>query len=225
MGLRIDGHPREILASRAHLTRQRIDLAQRVDLIPPHLDAVGLVLVGGIDFDHIAARAECSAPQLFAALVLDIHEPPQQRLARRLLPFFQHYQHAVVGLRRTQAIDAGDGSHDDDVAPLEERPRRAHAQFVELVVDRGFFFNVQVRRRHIRFRLVVVVVTDKIFHGVFGKEALELVVELRRKRLVVRQHERGAVCRVDEFRDGKRFARTGHSQQHLMLLTGFDATD
>src|SRR4029077_7528318 len=121
-----------------------INLAQRVDLLAPHFDAVAVVLVGGINLDHVAANAKSAAAQVLRAIVLNIDESPEKRFARSVLTFFEHHEHAVIRLRRAEAVDARDRGHDDDVAALEERASGAHAQLVQLVVDGGFFFDVDV---------------------------------------------------------------------------------
>ena len=87
-------------------------------------------------------------------------------------PFLKHQHHAVVRLGRAQAVDARDGRHDDHVAALEQRPRGAHAQLVELLVDRRFFLDKHIARWHVRFRLVVIVVADEVLDGVCGKNDL-----------------------------------------------------
>jgi hypothetical protein len=51
-----------------------------------------------------------------------------------------------------------------------------------------------------------------------GKNDLELVVQLRGQRLVVRQHQRRPADRLDHLGHGERLARPGDAQQHLMLL-------
>ncbi len=43
---------------------ERIDLRQRFDFVSPELYAVGLVVVGGRDFDHVAAHAEGAAREV-----------------------------------------------------------------------------------------------------------------------------------------------------------------
>ena len=92
------------------------------------------------------------------------------RFARDGIAFFEHEHHAVVRLGRADAVDAGDGGDDDDVAALEERASGAHAELIELIVDGGFFFDVGVARRDVGFGLVVVVVADEIFDGVRREE-------------------------------------------------------
>jgi hypothetical protein len=89
-----------------------------------------------MNLDGVATHAKRAAAQILAALVLNLHKAPQQRLARGALAWLDHHQHAVVGLGRTQTVDAGDRRYDDHVAPLEDRPCGAHAQPVQLVVDR-----------------------------------------------------------------------------------------
>src|SRR6188768_1295157 len=41
-----------------HFTQQGIDRGDRVDLIAPEFDAIGLILIAGINLDHIASDAE-----------------------------------------------------------------------------------------------------------------------------------------------------------------------
>ena len=73
--LRINRNARQIFLSPAHLTGERIDLPQRIDLVAPHFDAVRLILISGIDFDHVAAHAEAATAQVFAAVILNIDKP------------------------------------------------------------------------------------------------------------------------------------------------------
>ena len=76
MRLRINRNARQILLARANFSGEWIDLPQRINLVAPHLDAVAVILVGRIDFDHVAAHAEGAAAQLLAAVVLNIDKPP-----------------------------------------------------------------------------------------------------------------------------------------------------
>ena len=148
-----------------------------------------------------------------------------QGFASDLLAGFEHDQHAVVGLGRAEAVDAGDGGDDDDVAALEERARGAHAQAVELVVDRGLFFDVGVGGGQIGFRQVVIVIADEIFDGVLREEAAEFVEELRGERLVVRQDHGRAVLRLDDLGHGEGLAGAGDAEQDLVLFAGRDTAD
>src|SRR5581483_3423774 len=96
-----------------------IDLRERIDLIAEELDAVSILIVGGENLDDIAAHAEGSAAKIgVVALVKDLHQAPGDVVAAHALPFFEKQQHAVISLRRTQAVDARDGRDDDGVAPL-----------------------------------------------------------------------------------------------------------
>ena len=108
-----------------------------------------------------------AAPEVaVVALVEDVDQPRDDLLARDLLAFFEHQQHAVVGFGRTEAVDAADAGDDDAVAALEQRAGGREAQLVQLVVDGGFFFDVDVARRDVGFRLIVVVVADEVLDRV-----------------------------------------------------------
>ena len=49
---------------------------------------------------------------------------------------------------------------------------------VDRLVDRGIFRNIGITLWNIGFRLVVIVITDKIFDGIVRKELLELLIQL-----------------------------------------------
>ena len=140
-----------------------------------------------------------------------------------MLAFFKHDEHAVISFRRADAVDAGDGSDDDDVAALEERTRGAHAQLVELVVDGGFLVDINVGGRNVGFRLIKIVVADEIFDGVLREKRFELVIKLRGESFVVRKHERGPVESFDQLGYCKCFAGARYAEEHLMLFAAFNA--
>ena len=96
----------------------------------------------------------------------------------------------------------------------------AHA--VDRFVDRGILFDIRVRSGHVGFRLVIIVVRNKILHRVVGKKPLHLGIELGRQRLVRRQHQSRALDRLDHFGHGESLARAGHAEQHLVALGGLD---
>ena len=107
------------------------------------------------------------------------------------LPHLEH-QHALAPLlRRAEAVDARDGRDDDDVAAREERGRRREPKPRDVVVPGRVLLDVEVGLRDVRLGLEVVVVRDEVLDRVLGEELAELVAELRRERLVVRDDERG----------------------------------
>ena len=87
---------------------------------------------------------------------------------------FQRHNETLILLRRAEAVDAGHGGHDDDVAAAEQRLRGGVAQLVDLLIDIGLFLDVGVSAWDIGLGLVVVVVADKVLNRVVGKEIPEL---------------------------------------------------
>ena len=146
--------------------------------------------------------------------------------SRRIFwPLFEEEQHAVVGFRRAEAVDAGDGGDDDAVAAFEEGARGGEAELVELLVDGGFLLDEEVAGGDVGFGLVVVVVGDEVLDGVGGEEGFELVVELGGEGLVVREDEGGALDLLDDLGHGEGFAGAGDAEQDLILLAGGEAGD
>ena len=201
--------------------RQRIEFGDRLDLVAEEADAPGAVLVvGGEHFDRVAAHAEQAAREVarLGALVLERDEILDQLALVDLVAELQREGHRGVGLDRADAVDAGDGSDDDDVVALEQRARRRVAHAVDLLVDVGFLLDIGVGARDVGLRLIIVVVGDEILDRVVGEEALELAVELRGQRLVRREDERRALRRLDHLGHGEGLARAGDAEQHLVAL-------
>ncbi len=72
VGLGVDGQAGVFLLDGAE---ERIDLRERFDLVAEELDAVGVFVVGGEDFDDVAADAEGAAAEVdVVALVEDFDE-------------------------------------------------------------------------------------------------------------------------------------------------------
>ena len=133
--------------------------------------------------------------------------------------------HLQVGLRVAQAVDGGYRSDDDRVAALQQRLRGGKAHLLDVGIDGCVLFDVGVGRRHVRFGLVVIVVGDEILHGVAREELSKLAVELRRERLVGRQHQRGTLHFGDHVGHREGLARAGNAQQRLMRQAGLQTVD
>ena len=213
----VDLHRRQV---RGALARQGIELGDGLDLFAEQADAPGPVLVvGGEDLQGVAAPAEGPALEgLVVAPVLLGDQVGHQLLLVDPLAHLQAEGHGGVGLDRADAVDAGDRGHDDDVVPLQDRPRGRVPHAVDLLVNRGVLLDVGVRPRHVGLGLVIVVVGDEELHGVVREEALELAVELGRQGLVGGQDQGRPLGLLDHLGHGEGLARAGDAQQHLVVL-------
>ena len=72
---------------------------------------------------------------------------------------------------------------------------------------------------HVGFRLVVIVVGDKIGDRVLREELLELGIQLGRQGLVVGHDQGRFLDLLDHRSDRKGLAGTGRAEQDLVLLT------
>ncbi len=193
--------------------------ADLLHLVPEELDADARLLVGGDDLDHVAAHPEGPALQVVVvAVVAGLHELGQELAPVEGLPLAHEEQHPVVGLGRAQAVDAGDGGHDDHVAPLEEAAGGAEAHPVDLLVDGRFLLDVGVGLGDVGLGLVVVVIGDEVLDRVVGEERLELLVELGGQGLVVGEDEGGPVHAGEDGGDGEGLAAARDPEQDLVLV-------
>ena len=214
MGGRPDGQG---LISLQHLARDVVDLGNLLYLIAPELHAHWIVRVRREHIEVIPAHAERAAFQLVVvAVVLDVDKVMNHLIAIHFLLLVHEHGHARVIHGAADTVDAADRRHHDHVAPGKERAGGGMAQFLHLLVDGGVLLDERVRRGHVRFGLVIIIVADEIHHGVVGEELLQLACKLSGKRLVRRHDKRGALHRLDGFRHGERFARARNAQKRLI---------
>ena len=213
----------ELLVLGDDLAGERVQRHQPLDLVAEHLDAHGELLVDREDLDGVAAHPERAAGEgQVVAGVLHLDEPAQQLVALDLLADLEPHHPVDVLLRGAQAVDAGHGGDDDDVAAGQQAVGRRVAQPLDLVVDRRVLLDVGVRLRDVRLGLVVVVVGDEVLDRVVGQQLAELGGELRRQRLVGSHHQGRPLQPLDQPGGGRGLAGAGGAEQHDVALAALD---
>src|SRR5262249_572086 len=130
-----------------------------LDLVAEQFDSVRHVVVGGEDFNYVSPHPKRSAAKIrLIAIIENFDQPPGNVFAPDLLAFLKEQQHAVVGVRRTETIDAAYGGNDYAVSPLKQRLGCRESEVVELIVNRRFLLDVDVAGRNVGLRLVIVIV-------------------------------------------------------------------
>ncbi len=206
------------------LAGQRIERDQLFHLVAEQLNPDTQLFVRGIDVHDVAPHAEGPPAELvIVSLVLDLDELAEDLVAPDRLAALERQHHAVIRLGRPQTINARHTGDDDDVAPLEQRACGGQPHAVDLFVNRGLFFDVRVRRRHVGFRLVVVVVADEILDRVLREKPSELLKQLGGERFVVDHHQRRPVEPGDRLGHGEGLARPGDAKEHLVAVAAFEA--
>ena len=224
VGLGIDRVARQLAQ---HLAGQRIEQAQRFDLIIEQFHAQR-VLIGfsRMNVDDLTAYPKRTARQFqVIAGVLQIGKPAQNGALIDLLTAHQMQDHLHVPFGIAQTVDRGNGSDNDRIRPLQNRLGRRQAHLLDVLVDRGVLLDVGIGRWNVGFRLVVVVVGDEILHRVVREELLHLAIQLRGQSLVRRQQQGRALHGSNDIGDGIGLAAAGDAQQGLMRQPITQAVD
>ncbi len=119
----------------------------------------------------------------------------------------------MIGLGRTEAVDAGDACHDDHIVPVQQRTGGRVPHLVDLFVDVGVLGNVRVGLRDIGLGLIVVIVADKVFHGIVGEELFHLTVELGGQGLVGGDDQGGLLDPCNGVGHGEGLAGAGDPKE------------
>ena len=203
------------------LAGQGIQLRDPFDVVAEELHADREVFVRRLHFERVAPNAELATHQIrVRALVLDVNEVAEHRVAPDPLALVQPDGDRAVVDRRAEAVDAGDRGDDDHVAALEQRPGRRMPHLVDLFVPGAVLLDVGVAPGDVRLRLVVVVVRDEVLDGVLWEKLLELAVKLRRERLVVGEDQRRPPGLGDDLRHRHGLARPGDAPERYMPVAG-----
>ena len=206
------------------LPRERVEPADPLDRLAPPLDPVPDLLVAREHLEGVALDAERAPGAAHVVpLVLDVDEPLHRELHGEVRAADRAQELSFVLLRRPEAVDARDAGHDQDVAPGEQRGGRRVPEPLDLVVHRRVLLDVGVGLRDVGLGLVVVVVAHEVLDRVLGEDLAELVRQLRRQRLVGRDHERGSLDPLDQVGDGERLPGAGGPQERHVLLTRLHA--
>ena len=206
---------------------QRVEELQRLDLVVEERDADRILgVLRRKDVEDVAAHAEHAALELdVVARVLHLRQPLDRVALRHAVALLQVQDHAVVLGRVADAVDRGHRRDDHAVRPLEDRLGRGQAHLLDVLVDRAVLLDVEVARRDVRLRLVVVVVRHEVLDRVVREELAELGVELRGERLVRRDHDRGPSGARDHVGHRERLARPRDAQQRLVREPVGEALD
>jgi len=200
-----------------HAARQRVEQLDRFDFVVEHFQAHGQFrMLGGEDVDGIAAHAEGATAEVdFIARVLHLDQARDHVALGDLVLDAQGQNHLMVFVRITDAVDGRDGGDDDHVAPLHQRLGARQTHLLDMFIDRGILLDEQVALGHVGFRLVVIVVADEVFDGVFREKVAKLAVQLSGQGLVRREDDGGPAHARNHVGHGVGLARTGHAQQGL----------
>ena len=85
----------------------------------------------------------------------------------------------------TEGIYAGNAGDDDNVAAFEKCRGRAVTEAVDLIVYERVLFNVHILSGDVSLGLIIIVIGNEVFYGVFGEELTELGAKLCRECLVM----------------------------------------
>src|SRR5688572_31396855 len=105
-----------------HLAQQRIDRRDRIDLVPPKLYPIGVVLVARVKLDNITPYPKNAAVEIYIhPLVLQVDQLLQKLFPPYFLPRLDENQHSVISVRIAQAVNARNRRNHDNIMPLEQR--------------------------------------------------------------------------------------------------------
>src|SRR5258706_126790 len=218
------GVDEDLVLAAQELAGQRVDHVDVADLIAEEFDAIGELFVRRLQLNHVAANAERAALEVdIIARVLEVDQLSEHLVAIRFHAFADRQHASLVFDRRAEPENAAYRRDEQHVIAADQIARGAESKPIQIIVPTRIFLDVNVALRDVRFRLVIVVITDEVSDGVVRKEILELLVELSRESLVMADDKRRLLHARHRLRHRKGLARAGHAHERLETLALHDS--
>ena len=210
-----------------YMPGQRVHFGNPLDFIPEHLNPdIELVCIRRHDFDHIPAHPQGAAALVHViAHILTVDELPQQGVAFDFLADPDREEHVLVLFRIAGRVDARHRGNDDRIPPFNNGVNGRLAEHIQFFVDRRGLFDIHVVFRHVRFRLIVIKIRNKVFHPVVREEFLEFGIQLAGQGLVVGKDQCRPVYPGNDIGHGKGFAGAGGTFQNLFFFSFLQPAD
>ena len=138
-------------------------------------------------------------------------------VAVQLHALFDDYGLLHVLFGRSEAVDAGNGGHDDDIAALDAgtpSPQWRMRSISSLMSDSFSMYTSS--ERDIGFGLVVVVIADEVLTALSGKNSLNSPQSWAASVLLWATMSAGRLHLLDDVGHGERLAAAGHTEQRLV---------
>ena len=156
------------------LPGQRIKFTDTVDLITKEFNPHSIFKCRyRKDLQHIPVYTECSTMEIhIISDILDIRQ-----FIDHHIPILDHSdterQHLLpVFIRITDTVNTGYRGYDHNILSVDQCCSCTVTHLVNIIVDRRILRYISISRCHICFRLVIIIIRNKIFYRIFRKKFL-----------------------------------------------------
>ena len=166
------GENRNVLKGSYRPARNEVALADALYFVAEKFDTdINFVIRCRKYFNHVAAHTERRTRKVnIFTVILSGNEFTHKFVAIDFHSLAQRDCKREILFGRAETVYARNRRHDDNVVSFGKRTRRAVTKFIYFVVYGKIFFDIGIRRRYIRFGLIIIVVTNEIFNPVFGEK-------------------------------------------------------
>ncbi len=200
--------------------RQWIQDRDSFYLVVEQFKAKGFIVVCGENIHNFPSHPK-SAPRKVdvVSFVPHVYETRQDLFPSDLLIFVKTGEHISVCLGGAEAEDAGNGCYHHGVGPGQQRTGGRVPQTIDNLVDGTVFLDICVGLGQVGFRLVIVIVRDKILNRVFREKTFEFVEKLGSEGFVWRDHQGWSFGTLNHVGKGEGLAGPRHTQQDLFAAS------
>ena len=195
------------------LLRNRVNLGYSVNLIPKEFHSYQILsTLRRIDINNISMHSETASLQVhIISVILHLNQSPYNLFSVLLHSRTQRKHHSLIFVRAAQTIDTGYAGYYYYISSFCQGCCCRQTQLINLFIYRRILRYISICRRHIRLRLIIIIIRHKIF--------LKLTVKLRCQSLIMCDNQCGFIQRRNDICHCKCLTRTGNSKQGLKLIT------
>ena len=181
------------------------------------------ISIGRENIHHIAFYTKCPSRKLVQRSGIErIYQFVEKLCSGNFRIKFQFYQRFIEFRRVSNPINTRNRGYYQHISPARKKTCRSRKpEFFHFLIDTQILFYVSSRARNIRLGLVVVIITDKIFHSVLREKLFELHKKLSCQSFIMSQNQSRSLDFIDHISDGKSLSRACYSEQSLVFFAIF----
>ena len=149
------------------------------------------------------------------SLILVIYKFHNHSIARNLHTRPERNRKFVVFTRLTKTINTRNRSNNNHIFPFKKRTSCRMAKLIYFIIYWKFFFNISVRTCNICFRLIIVIIWNKIVYWIIRKKFSKFIAKLSCKGFIVSNNKSWSLNFFNNICHSKSLTASGNTQEHL----------
>ena len=192
----------------------------RLNLVSPKENSIPKISIRKKNIHGIPLDSEGTMRQIqLSPAVENVHQLEKQLISRNPITFLKFDYIFCKFFWISYPINTRNRCYHNHVPSARKQSGRCtEPEFFNFFIDRKILFDVGTRTGNKGFWLVIIVIRNEVFYGIFWKKLLEFTVKLCCQSFVVTQDQCRFLGLLNQVGNRKSLARACHTEQNLCRI-------